>query len=110
MDILPFNAVHVDWVATANPQLPTRLDAYRALLNDDELARMQRFVFDKDRRAFLITRALVRTMLSRYAAVPPADWRFITNAHGRPELLDRPANVPDLRFNISHTEIGRAHV
>lgn len=104
MDILPFNAVHVDWVATANPQLAARLDGYRGLLNDDERARMQRFVFDKDRRAFLITRALVRTMLSRYAAVAPADWQFMANAHGRPELLDRPAGVPDLRFNISHTD------
>jgi len=46
----------------------------------------------------------LRTTLSRYAAVKPADWQFINNAHGRPELLDRPANAPDLRFNISHTD------
>ena len=65
---------------------------------------MARLVFDRDRRAFLMTRALVRTTLSRYAPVAPADWRFITNAHGRPEILDRPAGVPDLRFNISHTD------
>ena len=43
-------------------------------------------------------------MLSRYAAVAPADWAFIANVHGRPELLDRPRGVPDLRFNLSHTE------
>ncbi len=104
MDILPFSAVHVDWVQTANPQFAARLDAYRALLTEDERARMQRFVFDKDRRAFLITRALVRTMLSRYAAVAPAAWRFVANAHGRPDILDRPAGCPDLRFNISHTD------
>jgi 4'-phosphopantetheinyl transferase len=60
-------------------------------------------VFEKDRRAFLLTRALVRTMLSRYAPLSPSEWRFITNVHGRPEILDRPDAVPDLRFNISHT-------
>jgi 4'-phosphopantetheinyl transferase len=43
-------------------------------------------------------------MLSRYAHVPPAQWTFIENVHGRPEILDRPRGVPDLRFNISHTE------
>jgi 4'-phosphopantetheinyl transferase len=61
-------------------------------------------VFGRDRRRFLLTRALVRTMLSRYAAVAPAEWAFITNVHGRPEILDRPRGVPDLRFNLSHTD------
>jgi 4'-phosphopantetheinyl transferase len=104
MDVLPFNAVHVDLVHTANADALARLDAYRALLSEDEQARMARFVFDRDRRAFLLTRALVRTMLSRYAPMAPADWQFIANVHGRPEILDRPRGVPDLRFNISHTD------
>lgn len=65
---------------------------------------MARLVFERDRRRFLLTRALVRTMLSRYAGVAPAEWAFIANVHGRPEILDRPGSVPDLRFNLSHTE------
>lgn len=104
MDVLPFNAVHIDLLHTANTEALARLDAYRALMSADEHARMARFVFDRDRRAFLLTRALVRTTLSRYAAVAPADWQFVANVHGRPEILDRPAGVPDLRFNISHTD------
>ena len=104
MDVLPFNAVHVDLLHTANAEALANLDAYRALLSEDERARMARLVFDRDRRAFLLTRALVRTTLSRYASIPPADWQFIANVHGRPEILDRPSGVPDLRFNISHTD------
>ncbi len=104
MDVLPFNAVHIDLLHTAAADAAARLDAYRALMSADEHERMARFVFDRDRRAFLMTRALVRTMLSRYAPVVPADWRFVTNVHGRPEILDRPPAVPDLRFNISHTD------
>jgi 4'-phosphopantetheinyl transferase len=103
MDVLPFNAVHIDLLHTGNADALAKLDSYRTLLSPDEHQRMARFVFDRDRRAFLMTRALVRTTLSRYANVKPADWQFIANAHGRPELLDRPAGVPDLRFNISHT-------
>jgi 4'-phosphopantetheinyl transferase len=104
MDVLPFHAVHVDLLNTANPEALQKLDAYRSLMSADEHARMARFVFDRDRRAFLLTRALVRTTLSRYAPVAPAAWRFIANVHGRPEILDRPPGVPDLRFNISHTD------
>jgi 4'-phosphopantetheinyl transferase len=104
MDVLPFNAVHVDLVQTANTAALEKLESYKALLSKDEQDRMARLVFDRDRRAFLITRALVRTMLSRYAGVAPADWRFIANVHGRPEILDRPPGAPDLRFNISHTD------
>jgi 4'-phosphopantetheinyl transferase len=104
MDVLPFRAVHVDLLSTANPDALCNLEAYRDLMSDDEHARMARFVFDRDRRAFLLTRALVRTTLSRYAPVAPADWKFIANVHGRPEILDRPDGVPDLRFNISHTD------
>lgn len=103
MDILPFNAVHVDLLQTSNEEALARVDKYKALMTPDEHDRMARFVFEKDRRSFLLTRALVRTTLSRYAPVDPSAWRFITNAHGRPEIVDRPDGVPDLRFNISHT-------
>ncbi len=103
MDVLPFNAVHVDLLLTDNVEALGRLDAYTRYMTPDEHERMARFVFEKDRRSFLLTRALVRTMLSRYAPVDPAGWRFITNVHGRPEILDRPSGIPDLRFNISHT-------
>jgi 4'-phosphopantetheinyl transferase len=104
MDLLPLNAVHVDLVHTDEPGALTQRDAFLALMSPDEHERMGRLIFERDRRRFLLTRALVRTMLSRYAPVRPADWQFIENVHGRPEILNRPARVPDLRFNISHTD------
>ena len=78
------------------------LDTYRELLTRDQLARYQRFFFDKDRHLFLVAWALVRTTLSRYADVDPHDWTFATNRHGRPEITG-PSGVPPLRFNLSHT-------
>lgn len=104
MDVLPLHAVHIDLLYTTNADALARVEAYKAMLSAEEHERMARFVFDRDRRSFLLTRALVRTMLSRYAPIRPADWRFMANVHGRPEILDRPAGVPDLRFNISHTD------
>ena len=39
-----------------------------------------------------------REVLSRYASVAPADWRFTTGAHGKPALANPPA---PLFFNLS---------
>jgi 4'-phosphopantetheinyl transferase len=104
MDLLPLNSVHVDLVDPDAPEAWAQQEAYRALLSKDEEARMARLVFERDRRRFLLTRALVRTTLSRYADVAPAQWTFVANVHGRPEILNRPPGVPDLRFNLSHTD------
>lgn len=79
-----------------------RLDQYAALLDAEETARRQRFLFDRDRRAYAISHALLRTTLSHYAAVPPEQWVFTWNNYGRPEI-DEPAAYRDLRFNLSHT-------
>ncbi len=103
-DLLPVDHVDVELVQTAAVDISAHEPIYRQLTTPDENERMARFVFERDRWQFLITRALVRTMLSRYATVAPADWRFITNEYGRPEVLDRPAGVADLRFNLSHTD------
>jgi 4'-phosphopantetheinyl transferase len=104
MDLLPLNAVHVDLVHPDSADAWSQRDAYLAMMSPDEHDRMARLVFERDRRRFLLTRALVRTMLSRYAHIPPAQWSFVTNVHGRPEIVDHQPGVPDLRFNISHTD------
>ena len=85
--------------AIRNPEL---LDGYRSILSDDEIARYERFFFDRDRHLHLVAWALVRSMLSRYADVAPEQWEFRTNQWGRPEIAG-PDPAPPLRFNLSHT-------
>ncbi|HJY84394.1 MAG TPA: 4'-phosphopantetheinyl transferase superfamily protein, partial [Candidatus Binatia bacterium] len=77
--------------------------AYRELLNVAEKKQQQRFYFARDRRRYLITRALVRTVLSRYVSIHPNKWVFSTNAYGRPEIFNAQARAERLSFNISHT-------
>lgn len=74
---------------------------YDALLSVEERAREARFRFARDQRRHRVTRALVRTVLSRYAAVRPEDWVFSAGAHGRPEI-SAPRPAPPLEFNLSH--------
>lgn len=77
------------------------LSRYEALLSAEERSRQARFRFAKDQRRHLVTRALTRTVLSRYAAVRPEDWRFCAGPHGRP-AISGPQTAPPLEFNISH--------
>lgn len=78
--------------------------AYRELLSSAEKEQETRFFFASDRHRYLITRALVRTVFSRYVSIRPADWIFSTNAYGRPEIVNAQAREACLSFNISHTQ------
>jgi 4'-phosphopantetheinyl transferase len=73
------------------------------MLGADERDRYHRFMFDKDRRQFLLARALVRTMLSRYAPVAPQDWEFEYSAKGKPSVASR-WGLSHLQFNHSHAD------
>jgi len=79
------------------------LSKWRGLLSETERCQEQRFHFADDRKRYLVTRTLVRTVLSRYAAVAPADWEFSANAYGRPEIASRHGEALGLCFNVSHT-------
>lgn len=79
------------------------LKQYRALLTDEERLQEQRFHFERDQIRYLITRALVRTVLSRYSAHEPEYWRFSPNEYGRPLLTNGDHFMSSLSFNISHS-------
>ncbi|NMO15460.1 4'-phosphopantetheinyl transferase superfamily protein [Pyxidicoccus fallax] len=78
------------------------LDAYWGLLDAREREKQRRFRFERHQRQYLVSHALVRLTLSRYAPVPPAAWAFATNAYGRPEVQGEWSTR--LRFNLSHTD------
>ena len=85
-------------------QDPDLLAEYHALMNAEERERHDRYRFPKRRHQFLVTRALVRTTLSRYCPdILPGSWQFIEVSNGRPEISPGQAPLP-LRFNISRTD------
>ena len=92
------------WLAFYNEIVDEdRLAALRLILSEAEREQQKRFYFADDRQRYLVTRAMVRTVLSLYAAPAPADWTFSTNAYGRPEIANRDDEARELRFNLSHT-------
>ena len=76
---------------------------YRRLLVEEERKKEARFHLAHDRHRYLITRALVRSVLSRYAAVAPQDWCFEEDAYGRPQIVNADPVARRITFNISHT-------
>ncbi len=77
--------------------------AYRQLLSATEREQETRFYFGRDSLRYLITRALVRIVLSRYVSIPPSEWIFSANAYGRPEIVNTQGRDACLSFNISHS-------
>lgn len=95
--------VHVWYLFSDSVGEGAWLDACRSMMSAAERQRHERFAFDRHRRRFLISRGLLRTVLSRYADVEPAALQFVENEHGRPELA-RASILSPVRFNFSHTD------
>lgn len=82
---------------------PYLIAAYHTVMSPEEAVQQARYRFAEGRREYLVTRALVRHVLSAYAPVLPRDWSFVRNRHGRPEIAG-PEGAPRLRFNLSNTK------
>jgi 4'-phosphopantetheinyl transferase len=95
--------VHI-WRVSVFQPLAT-IQYLQSLLSRDEIARAERFRFEKDRYRFIITHGLLRMLLARYLNSPFLDasqLQFCTNAYGKPALdLDMQDHV--LNFNLSHS-------
>ncbi len=95
--------IHLWFVFPNDIEAPLLLDQYATFLTMEEKTQWQRFHFARHRHQYLVTRALIRTLLSRYLPGHPAEWRFSKNEYGKPEVIPFSGMMP-LRFNLSHTE------
>ncbi len=90
------------WLVSLSNVSSSEAFAFLQLLSEPEQARWQRFKVEDARLQYLVTRALVRTTLSRYADVPARTWQFETNAYGRP-YISQPKVSSNIQFNLSNT-------
>ena len=89
------------WLASYDQVTPAQYAEYGPLLTATELEQEARFRFESDRCRYRVTRALLRTVLSRYYPLPPKDWQFLVGPYGRPEISHQAA-CAGISFNISH--------
>ena len=77
---------------------------FRCLLTEHEREREHQMHFARDRRRYLVTRALVRIVLSKYApSVVPHEWAFTSNRYGKPDIANPAPQAANLTFNITHS-------
>lgn len=74
-----------------------------ACLSEQELARQQGFTHSRAAYTNLISRGMLRHILSLYVSVPPAKWRFMLGEQGKPELIPEQREAYQLAFNVSHS-------
>jgi 4'-phosphopantetheinyl transferase len=82
--VIPPGEVHLWWarVSEAEPHL----DLLRRTLNSEELERAARFRVEGAARRFVVTRAVLRSLLGRTTGVDPAAVDFAYGEHGKPRL------------------------
>lgn len=104
MNTLPEHRIDL-WYQAIPPSAQVEIPGWPALLNAAEKDQFAAFHFDHDRRRFLLTRVLVRSVLAAYLPTPAKDLVFCHNDFGRPSLLPE-QNPLGLDFNLSHTGQG----
>lgn len=90
------------WCATPSQIDESLMSEYRKLLSETERAQEMRMYFNRDRCRYLVTRALVRIVLSKYAPVAPEDWVFALSQYGKPSISRPHSFAADISFNITH--------
>ena len=80
----------------------TRVPTPESVLSLDERARAARVVQGENRWRFMVSRAVLRCLLSQYAEVAPEQLRFGYGPHGKPELAST-GLAPGLGCNMSHS-------
>ena len=91
------------WLLRAEePAFNRLLQAAPQILPTVEMERSGVLVSGKARNNFMARRAFVRTVLSQYASVSPADWTIGVDSDGKPEVIAPKSNAP-LFFSLSRS-------
>ncbi|WP_269620847.1 4'-phosphopantetheinyl transferase family protein [Zhongshania sp. BJYM1] len=100
----PLQIGHIDvWYCfTDDHRLNSRVDQYEAMLSPAELAQYQQLMHGSNGKDYLVSRALLRTVLSEYCDLAPEKISFCVNDFGKPELNNSEARGI-IQFNTAHT-------
>ena len=92
------------WRADLDDPAPDRGALFR-ILSSREQERARRFVFERDRRRYLVARAWLRSVLGRYLKLPPHKVPLSAGTHGKPDIAAE-INPARIEFNLSHCGRG----
>ena len=95
------NEVHI-WIGNLKtmPCL-SKAKSRMHILNNDEISSLFDYPFIKQRNIFLLSRVMLRDILSFYLKISPEDVRFSKNEYGKPFILNE--SKESIYFNLSHS-------
>lgn len=93
--------VHV-WQASLDPSA-AELQVLEASLSEDEMSRASRFRAEHDRQLYVVSRGILRAILSSYLNTSPEQVRFVYGREGKPALHDSWSHTR-ICFNLSHSK------
>ncbi len=79
---------------------PASIAGWHSMLDAEENARAERFVFERLRAEHVVAHGITRWLLGRYADADPVSLQFVRGKAGKPCLFGRGAEVA---FNLSHS-------
>jgi 4'-phosphopantetheinyl transferase len=75
---------------------------FQKILSAEENSRAEAFHFDKDKRQFIVSRGLLRTIIGLYLSADPKHILFSYNPHGKP-FIEQDQSKTNFKFNLSHS-------
>lgn len=85
------------WIWSLDPDTAS-LQRYEALLSAEERRRAGRFVFPILAQRFIAAHGRMREILGQFLGQDPTSLGFLTNAYGKPELIEG-----QVHFSLSHS-------
>jgi len=98
---LPPDELHLWWVPLSAPAAVT--DELAGLLSDSELARADRFHFDRHRQGYILGRSTLRLLLAGYTGTASREIAFTLGPFGKPALAQA-AETEHFCFNYSDAD------
>src|SRR5438477_3910203 len=95
------NEIHIWTIQLEAPA--ASMARFASILSSDERARGDRFHFDHHRSRFIVGRAILRLILSRYLQTRPDKLEFLYGRQGKPAIAGQ-LNGNALEFNLAHSE------
>jgi 4'-phosphopantetheinyl transferase len=99
--VLKPGEVHFFYTLVGEIRSPLLLSKYREISSKREQSKIDRYLFEKDRQNCLVTRGLLRFVLSQCTRMSPQSFGFEENSYGKPRLKTGVTDIP-IRFNLSH--------
>ncbi len=104
IDNLHRDHIHIWYLRPEDFQAIEAINLFKHLLSHEEIRQRNRFTFESGQHRYLLTRGLIRSVLSSYfPKVAPSEWHFSSNQHGRPHVAS-PTMGASISFNLSHTQ------